>query len=220
MKKFSKLSASVLAAFTALVLVAGTTPVQAQTTSLGVRGGVNFSGMTGDNAPNSEMKVGGNFGAFAEYSSASMWGVTAEINYMMKGTDIEEDNNTPVLFPNNTNVIKLNYLNIPVYGNLFFGTGKLRPKIFLGPSFNVLMQATATTESGDDIDLDDTIEGFELAAVGGVGLHYQFTNENWAILDVRYHWGISDIHNDDNVELTNQVLSVNLGFSFPVGNTY
>jgi hypothetical protein len=191
------------------------------TISLGLRGGItasNFgvrsSGVAsgGNLGGANSYKAGVNFGAFGMYSVDEHWAFTAEINYAQKG-------NSPVLRSFNN----LNYLEIPLYINYFFGQGgdRFRPKAFLGPYLGILITAN-TKFGGTKQDVKNTYNPTDFGVLAGGGFHYKFNEagDNWLIFDIRYGFGLSDLAKSANATsgLSNRALSINLGVSFPLGN--
>lgn len=173
-----------------------------QNTSIGLRGGLTLFNITGDDASDDNKTLAGlNGGAFFTYSVNRNWALTGEINYMGKGAK------------NGDVKTKLGYLEVPVYVSYFFEGNKFRPKLFAGGTYGSLMSAKV-----DDNDVKDNFESSELGAVFGAGFHYLFTEENWLIIDVRYGMGLTDITTNENIELNNSGFSINVGFSFPLGN--
>lgn len=191
------------------------------TVSLGLRGGVNAANWAGNvnsgtaigtGAGANRYKAGINFGALATYSVDEHWAVTAEINYSQKGT-------APALNART----KLNYLDIPIYVNYFFGQGgdRFRTKVFIGPYVDILM-AAKNQSGGVEIDVKNVYNSTDFGVLAGGGFHYKFNeaSDNWLIFDVRYGLGFSDITKPGlgRSNLTNRVLSINLGVTFPIGN--
>lgn len=188
---------------------------QAQNTSIGLRGGLNFAKISGDDvSPDTKSKLGVNFGALLTYSITSNFGITGELNFTGKGY---KDGSSDV-------TVGINYLEIPIYGAYYFGAAdaSLRPKIFAGPTVGILMTATA---KGDDTDLDlkEFYEPLELGAVFGVGVHKRVGDGNWVCIDLRYNLGVTDIIKDNLGTIyldpsKNNVISLNLAYTFPLGN--
>ncbi len=107
-----------------------TMSVQAQKSSFGVKAGVSFFGLRGDNTQSdATSRQGGLFGLQYTYSSSENFGISAELNYMAKGFK-DEDNVNPLEFK----TLKADYLELPVLANFYFGSTNFRPKVFLGPT--------------------------------------------------------------------------------------
>ncbi|TAH22178.1 MAG: PorT family protein [Cytophagales bacterium] len=203
--------------FTILTLLASQAYSQESgTVSIGLRGGFNLSNWGGNVAAggsgSNNYKAGLNFGAVGLYSIDEHWAMAAEINYSQKGT-------SPAL----NSFVKLNYLDIPIYINYFFGQGgdRFRTKVILGPYAAVLM--TAKNKVGSiETDVKGVYNTTDFGVLAGGGFHYKFNEAggNWLIFDVRYAVGLSDITKPalGVSNLTNRALSINVGVTFPLGN--
>ena len=184
---------------------------QAQNTSIGLRAGLNFANISGDGVSNTKMKVGPNFGALLTYSVASTFGITGEINFTSKGNKYDNSDATS----------SINYMEIPIYGAYYFGTAEstLRPKIFAGPAVGILM--TAKSEAGGvEVDTKDFVEPVEFGAVFGIGFNKRVGDGNWICVDARYNLGLTDTVKDNPTDnmVKNNVISLNLAYTFPLGN--
>ncbi len=207
MKNFKKLI------FIVLVLFAFQAQAQeAGTVSVGLRGGLNVSNFGGSGVSGgNRYKAGLNFGAVGVYSVDSHWAVALEVNYSQKG-------NSPV----QNSFVKLNYLDIPIYINYFFGQAgeKFRPKVFLGPYVGVLMVAKTKVGGIESGDLKSLYNPTDFGVLAGAGFHYKFseTGDNWLIFDVRYAYGLSDLAKagTGSSNAANRALSFNLGVTFPL----
>ena len=115
------LSLTVLAFFIAM-------GVQAQKSSLGVKVGITSFDIRGDGDANSDKdpRMAGSFGLTYTYSSSENFGIGVELNYMGKGYTTNETSNW--FFK----TVEMDYLEIPILANLYFGSSNFRPKVFLG----------------------------------------------------------------------------------------
>lgn len=173
--------------------------------SLGLRAGINAANFGGEgvsNANNSTL-MGANFGALANYSTSRTFALSGEINFSMKGAK----------FSNSSTA--LNYLEIPVYGNLFFGkSDKFRPKIFAGPYLGLLMTAQ-TSAGGTKTDVKNFYNNTDFGGIFGAGAHFKISGENWLIVDARYGLGLADVTTASSA-VYNRGFSVNLAVTFPL----
>lgn len=199
--------------FTVLILLAVQAYSQESgTVSVGLRGGLNVSnfGGMGVNTGN-RYKAGINFGAIGMYSVNEQWAIAAEVNYSQKG-------NSPAI----NSFVKLNYLDVPVYINYFFGQGgdRFRTKVFLGPSVGVLMVAKTKVGGIESGDLKSLYNSTDFGVIAGGGFHYKVSEagSNWLIFDVRYAHGLSDLAKvgTGTSNVSNRALSINLGITFPL----
>ncbi len=183
------------------------------TISLGLRGGLNVSNIGGTGANSgSRYKAGINVGAIGIYSVNEQWAIAAEVNYSQKGY-------SPAL----NSILKLNYLDIPIYVNYFFGQGgdRFRTKVFLGPYVGILMAAKSKIGGIEVGDLKSLYNPTDFGMIAGGGFHYKIsqTGDNWLIFDARYAYGLSDLAKAGTgvSNLANRALSFNLGITFPLG---
>lgn len=193
---------------TAVLVMAGKLSM-AQNLSFGPTVGVNFADLHG--LKNTSLKSGLAAGGFFNYSIKTSFGIGAQILYSQMGANINE----------NTDQINLNYIQVPVLATYYFGTkneaGSIRPKLFVGPHLNFLLNSS--NKAGNDINPDGTrFNAVDFGATLGGGLNYNLGSKSWINFDVRYGIGLIDISKDPNVTMTNRGLSVNLGVSFPIGS--
>ena len=101
---------------------------QTKVWSIGPEAGVSFS-KYGRDATSNDFKPGAVAGLFVTYSIINTFGVTAKFLIHQKGAS----------FKSNDTKQTLTYVEIPVIGRYFFNKeGKVRPNIFVGPSFSFL----------------------------------------------------------------------------------
>ncbi len=202
----NQINVRILAIFSFLVL----SPIletSAQNTSIGLRLGSNLANVSGKNTDDNSINLRTNFGALLTYSISSDFGITAEINYSGKGSkNSESDIN-----------INLNYLEIPIYVNYFLGNPEatFRPKLILGGYLGYLMSAKVARA-----DVSGSYSNSDVGLLLGGGGHYRLKGDNWLNFDVRYNLGLSNItpRLPNDLALRNGVLSLNLAWTFPLGN--
>jgi outer membrane protein W len=182
---------------------------KAQNLSFGPMVGLNLSEIS--NLPNSSTKTGLLIGGFFNYSHKSSFGVGVQVLYNQLGANLN----------NNTEQIRLNYLQVPVLATYYFGpknaVGVIRPKLFIGPHLNFLLNAT--NKAGNDINTNES--QFNTTDFGGTlggGLNYSVSKKVWLNFDVRYNFGLIDISKNPSLVNHNQSLGINVGLSFPLGN--
>lgn len=202
----NQINVRILAIFSFLVL-SSILETSAQNTSIGLRLGSNLANVSGKNTDDNSINLRTNFGALLTYSISSDFGITAEINYSGKGSkNSESDIN-----------INLNYLEIPIYVNYFLGNPEatFRPKLILGGYLGYLMSAKVARA-----DVSGSYSNSDVGLLLGGGGHYRLKGENWLNFDVRYNLGLSNItpRLPNDLALRNGVLSLNLAWTFPLGN--
>jgi len=187
----------------ALVLVAMTASVSAQELSpryLGIKGGLNYVKLYGDNIDDAEYMMGYAFGAFYQCRLHPRFAISPEIYYSVKGakqdvTDFE---------------MKLGYIDIPVLFKLMFPTeSTVTPCIYAGGYFSFLMSADF-----EGIDVKDYTSGTDYGIVLGASIDLELKEGKQLVnFDLRYTWGLADI-NDDSEDPDK---TYNTGFQFLFG---
>ena len=167
-------------------------------TSIGPRIGVNFSNVS--NVDNSESLTGLVLGLTTTYSINEATGLTVDLLYSQEGYEL------------NGNEYRLNYLQIPIYYDLFFGElgERFRPKIYAGLVPGFLLDAKV-----DDAELNDVYNSFNIALSGGLGFNYRVGSRIWLNTDLRAYAGLSEIREvatGDKVANSNIQLSLGLAY--------
>lgn len=112
------------------LLATGVTNAQVgDQTSIGPRIGVNFSNVS--NIEGSESLTGLVLGLTSTYSISEATGLTVDLLYSQEGYTLNDVD------------LRLNYLQIPIYFDLFFGElgDKFRPKVYAGVVPGFLLSA-------------------------------------------------------------------------------
>ena len=167
-------------------------------TSLGPRVGVNFSNVS--NVEGSESLSGLAIGLTSTYSISEKTGLTIDLLYSGEGYKL------------NSNELRLSYLQIPIFFDLFFGElgEKFRPKVYAGIQPGFLLDS-----KNNGSDVEDVFSGFNLAVGGGLGFNYRVGSRIWLNTDLRAALGLSDIREDvigDKVASSNIQLSLGLAY--------
>jgi len=188
----------------AAVLVAAlSTGVPAQergSSCIGVKGGLNYMKVRGDDVEGVSYLTGYAFGIFYRYQVAERFAVAPEVLYSLKGTKEEDSGNK----------YELSYVEIPFLLRLTFPTSSIAtPAVYAGPYAGFLMSAEY-----DGIDVKDTTSGTDYGLVFGAGAAVALGGGGMTLdLDVRYTLGLADLNDDP--EITEEVL--NTGFQFLAG---
>lgn len=168
----------------------------AANTSIGIKGGLLSAQFAGQD--NSQQAIGFRVGGFITYSIVREFGVGLEVNYARKGSN----------FANSDNNVALNYIEIPLLAQYFFGDEGFRPKIILGPYYGHLLSA----KQGDK-ELSNYAEQ-DYGVLAGVGFHKSLGGGKWLYFDARYTHGLAEIVSGSS--RTNRDVSVNVGISIPL----
>ena len=186
--------------FLASFLLFTAAPGLAQVSS-GVKAGVNFSNVSFD--PEDEEccdpRVGFAVGLFTTVGVTDAVSFQPEFLYSMKGAKFSEGDEE----------LKIDYFEIPLLLRADFTTsGNIRPFVLIGPSLGFKLNAKID-EDGEEVDIDDDVEGFDLGLAIGGGLQF-----GRGSIEARYTHGLSDADQDDESEARHRVFSVLVGYRF------
>lgn len=182
----------------------------AQNLSFGPIVGANFSEL--HNLANSSTKTGVKLGAFVNYSTEKSFGLGLQVYYNQLGANIG----------NNTDKLKLSYIEVPLLATYYLGSsvkkGAFRPKVFIGPHVDFLLDAVDS--KGTSLSTGGTtINSIDYGVTVGAGLNYAIAKQTWLNFDVRYAAGLADVYKSPTLStIKNNNISINVGVSFPLGN--
>ncbi|TDU40246.1 outer membrane protein with beta-barrel domain [Gelidibacter sediminis] len=207
--------------FATLVTIFGFTTINAQsddtTAQFGVKGGVNFSTITGDDIGDLDSRTSFNLGLFMEIPISERFSFQPEVLYSGQGFTIatrDQDN----AFDTDDNVeYQLNYIQVPLMAKVYLVKGLYAEA---GPQFGFKVSEEidySPGEGGGDtvIDSDDShVKGFDTNVALGAG--YKF--DNGFALSARYTHGLTNIYKDntmfENTDAKNSVWQFGVAFSF------
>ncbi len=173
----------------------------------GVKGGLNFSTVTGDGFDSPDMRTGFNVGLLAEIPVSGKFSVQPEVLYSAKGFDAARRDQNNFLDNDQNVVYQLDYIDVPVLANIYLTDGL---SVQAGPSFNFKVNEQydyQPYEDGGNINFDQA-QDFELG--GAAGLQYKFNNG--LFLQGRYNYGFTDIYENSNTH--NSVIQAGIGYLF------
>jgi opacity protein-like surface antigen len=194
-------AALLLSAITASAQEADNTASKA--ISFGVKGGVNFATITGDDFDSPNSRTSFHVGALAEFPMTDKFSIQAEALYSGQGfqTDVEGlDGNDHLEY-------QLDYLNIPVLAKIYVTKGL---SVEAGPQFGFKVNEEFDADPGDDAgDTDsDRAESFDFGIAGGLS----FQTDMGLFATGRYTYGLTDVI--DNVDAKNSVFQIGIGYKF------
>lgn len=194
--------------FTIALLGFGVSSNAQEAWDFGIKGGVNFSTVTGDYFENPDSRTAFNIGLIAEIPIADRLSIQPEVLYSAQGYDfasIDEDN----VFDTDDNIeYQLDYIQVPVLVKMYLVGGL---SLQAGPSFNFNVNEEIDfepTENGGDIDLSDQVKDFEFGAAAG--LEYKFNNG--FLIQGRYMYGVTEV--SEGSEAHNSVIQAGIGYVF------
>jgi len=177
------------------------TSVFAQGLAFGVKGGINYATLSGDDVVDASYKLGFAAGAVAAFDVMDMLVIQGEVLYSMKGAEYEGDISTD-----------LTYIEIPVLIKYTIPMeGMIAPNLFIGPSLGILLSAES-----NDVDIKDATKTTDFGIVFGAGADFDLGTGKVTV-DARYNYGFSSI--DDTaaeLDVKNGGISVMVGYLFGI----
>lgn len=173
--------------------------------SFGVKGGVNFATISGDDFDSPDSRTSFHVGVFGEFPVAEIFSVQVEALYSGQGFESNVDGG---LVGGDGNVeYQLDYVNVPVLAKFYLMEGL---SIEAGPQFsfkvNEEIDADANADGGD-WDLNEA-KDFEFGVAGGL----TFQTSMGLFATARYIQGITDIFEDADAK--NSVFQLGIGYKF------
>jgi len=188
--------------FAISLFLLGTEVANAQdNNSIGPRIGVNFSNVS--NVEGSKSLTGMALGLTYTYSISEATGLTVDLLYSQEGYTLNESD------------LRLNYLQIPIYFDLFFGElgEEFRPKVYAGVAPGFLLNA-----KNNDIEVDnDNFNNVNFALTGGLGFNWRMASRVWLNTDLRAFLGLNDIREEglrSGDKVANNTVQVSLGVAY------
>ncbi|OEJ98448.1 hypothetical protein A8C32_04330 [Flavivirga aquatica] len=200
----------------AAVAVLTLTSANAQEVKFGVKAGVNFASIGGDQTSGLDGKTGLHVGGVAEIMFSDKLSLQPELLFSTQGSKFEFDDE----FEKEETKTKLNYLNLPVIVKYYVTEGL---SIEGGPQIGFLLSAESEYEYTDKedsefneketTDIKKNVSGLDLGL--GFGLGYKL--EGGLNFAARYNLGLSNINDfddSDDFKQQNNVFQVSVGFMF------
>lgn len=173
--------------------------------SFGVKGGVNFASITGDDFDSPDSRTSFHVGVLAEFPLTEMFSLQAEALYSGQGF---ESNLPGEWFGGDDKVeYQLDYINVPVLAKVYVIEGL---SLEVGPQFsfkvNEEIDADANADGGD-WPISEA-KDFEFGVAAGVS----FTTDMGLFATGRYNMGVTEIFEDSDVK--NSVFQIGIGYKF------
>lgn len=171
----------------------GLVQVNAQDVEFGIKGGLNFARLIGDNTSKDQTVTAFNLGAMAEIKILEKFSLQPELLYSGQGYD------TGIATEVN---IALNYLNIPVIGK-YYVTKKL--SLEAGPQIGFLLSTKGGTQ-----DYKDLFKTTDFGVNFGIG----YKLDSGLNFGARYVLGLSNINDAGGITNKNGVFQFTVGYFF------
>lgn len=182
----------------AAVAVFGLSYANAQEVTFGVKAGVNFATLNGDDAEGINGKTAFHVGGLANIGISDEFSIQPEVLYSAQGGKLKEGN---IMGKYN-----FDYINIPVLAKFMVADGF---SIEAGPQVGFLLSAKAKGD-GESVDLKDELKGTDFSGVLGLG--YQI--ESGLNFAARYNLGFGNIVDSKEGDLKNGVIQLSVGYMF------
>lgn len=181
-----------------LILVLTAYSASAQFMTFGIKGGVNFARMTGDNAEGLEGRTSFHVGAIAELALTNTFSLQPELLYSEQGFS-DSFNGFDVTG-------KVDYLNIPVMAKYYVEKGF---SLEVGPQFGIMTNGKVEGEGQSD-SLEDIFKSSDFAINVGAG----YKMNSGLNFNARYSIGITDLPEEGDTDFKNGVFQLSLGYNF------
>jgi len=205
MKLFKLLSAGalMLGAVTVATAQEDASNSDSMSPSFGVKGGVNFATVSGDDFDSPDSRTSFHVGVFGEFPIAEIFSIQVEALYSGQGFEISDGG----VLSNNKVEYQLDYINVPVLAKFYLFEGF---SLEAGPQFsfkvNEEIDADPNNDPGDSDQ--DFAETFDFGVAGGA----TFQTSMGLFATARYTQGITDVVKDRDIK--NAVFQVGIGFKF------
>jgi len=200
--------------FTLLLMIMAFTPLSIAQMQLGLKAGVNFSTLIGDDAEGAESLTGFTGGIFFMYQFNKMFAIQPEVYYTMKGATDQETLAGETIEA----TLSLDYIEVPILFKLLIPieNSSIAPSLFVGPSIGFNMTAKAKLEyQGESYEEDiEDVNPTDIGLVFGAGLGFP-VGQNELGFDFRYILGLSSVDDSaENFDIKNSVINLNAYFGF------
>ena len=179
--------------FIAAIAVFGLTNTNAQDVKFGLKAGVNFATIAGDDSGGIDSRTAFHAGGMVEIMISDKFAFQPELLYSAQGFQVEGID------------AKIDYLNVPLMAKFFVAEGF---SLEVGPQVGFLVSAKVGPE-----DVKDFVKGIDFGVNAGLG--YQL--DNGLNFSARYNLGLSNINDgegSDDIKNQNGVFQISVGFLF------
>jgi len=192
----------------AIIALTGINQTFSQDVKFGVKAGVNFSDITGEEVDSFDGLTCFHFGLVAEILFSDTFAIQPELLYSRQGSKYEEDYGEGYDIEG---TVKVDYINIPIMAKYFVAEGF---SIEAGPQIGFLRSAKDEYED-DEEDIKEYLKGTDFGVNFGLG----YKLENGLNFAARYNIGLSDNLDTDEfeaegAEYKNSVIQLSIGYFF------
>ena len=178
---------------------------------VGIIGGYNMASLEGDDVEDVDSRSGFDIGGLIQIPMGDMITIQPEVHYSQRGASAEEDGEGFEY--------ALDYIHVPVLLKAGLPLAEGFDFDFLvGPSFAFNMGCELQPEEGDNVECEDAgleVKGMDFGIIGG-GSFAWAAGPGDLLVDVRYDWGMTNIIDEDDVDVKNTALQFLVGYAFPL----
>lgn len=199
-----------------VLAVVSTTAIQAQEVRMGIKGGVNFATLSGDNLGDIKSRTGFHIGGLVEVPLSEQFSIQPEILYTTQGARYQEKGTELGVDYDFKTTAHLDYIQVPVMAKFYVVEGfavEAGPEVaFLASSKGKYKGTVGGVTVSEEDDLDD------IAKVDfSVGLGVSYRIPVGVFFGARYNLGVTNINDgsdSDNNKMRNNVFQLSAGYSF------
>ena len=173
--------------------------------SLGVKGGVNFATVTGDDFDSPDSRTSFHVGLVGELPLADILSLQVEALY--SGQGFKSDIDGGLIGGDGKVEYQLDYINVPVLAKIYATRGL---SFEVGPQFSFKVNEEIDSDANDDggdLDLNEA-KDFDFGIAGGI----TFQTDMGLFATGRYIYGVTEIVEDTDVK--NSVFQIGIGYKF------
>lgn len=180
-----------------LAFVGGSLTMNAQGIDFGIKAGANFANFNGD--VDSDGITSFHAGAVLELSLVPMFSVQAEGLYSSVGAEAKYEETVAGAVISGARDLNLDYISVPVMAKVYVIPEFV--SVMAGPQFSFLVSDAEEAFKTKSFDMGVT-GGVEVKLIAGL------------FAQARYTAGLSNISDDDDVEVKNSVFQLSVGYTF------
>ena len=195
------------------ILIISMTEMSAQDFDFGLRGGVNFASIGGDDVSGIDSRTSFQIGAIAEFPLSEKFSLQPELLYSSQGGESEESVFVEGVNVNTETTLKLDYLSFPVFAKYYIVDNL---SFEAGPQLALLLDAEADIEAtdgnntvSDSVDISDDTKDIDF----GLNFGFGYKLDNGLNFSARYYQGLTSLDEGDT-DVFNQVIQLSVGFFF------
>ena len=177
---------------------------------IGVKGGVNFANITGDDFGDPDARTSFNAGFVAEIPFSERFSIQPEVMYSGQGFDVQQFDQDNFLDNDENIEYQLDYIQVPILAKIYLVEGL---NVQAGPQIGFKINEEIDYQPNDDagdIDLEDVSETEDIDISLAAGVEYKF--DSGFFIQGRYNYGFTELIKDYDIH--NSVFQVGVGFMF------